>query len=88
MFSLVAIGWIHLVLVLVLPNIINGICLKLKSKFRIIHKFSTVMTYSHSVSEGQWPMCMAWVGTYPSFVLTWYSYLVRAQGNSKKKEKG
>jgi hypothetical protein len=40
MFPLVAMGWIHLVFVLVLLNI-HEICLKLKSGFRIIHKFST-----------------------------------------------
>jgi hypothetical protein len=40
MFSLVAMVWIHLVFVLVLLNI-HEICLKLKSRFRIIHKFPT-----------------------------------------------
>jgi hypothetical protein len=37
---LVAMGWIHLVFVLVLLNI-HEICLNLKSGFRIIHKFPT-----------------------------------------------
>jgi hypothetical protein len=41
MIPLVAIGWIHLMFVLVLLNI-HEICLKLKSGFRIIHKFPTI----------------------------------------------
>jgi hypothetical protein len=42
MIPLVAMGWIHLVFfVLILMNI-HEICLKLKSGFRIIHKFSTL----------------------------------------------
>jgi hypothetical protein len=40
MIPFVAMGWIHLVTVLVLLNI-HEICLKLKSGFRIIHKFPT-----------------------------------------------
>jgi hypothetical protein len=40
MIPLVVMGWIHLVFVLVLMNI-HEICLKLKSGFRIIHKFPT-----------------------------------------------
>jgi hypothetical protein len=40
MIPFVAMGWIHLVTVLFLLNI-HEICLKLKSGFRIIHKFPT-----------------------------------------------
>jgi hypothetical protein len=40
MIPLVAMGWLHLVFVLVLVNI-HEICLKLKSGFRIIHKSQT-----------------------------------------------
>jgi hypothetical protein len=40
MILLVAMDWIHLMFVLVLLNI-HEICLKLKSGFRIIHKFPT-----------------------------------------------
>jgi hypothetical protein len=40
MIFLVAMGWIHLVFVLFLPNIYE-ICLKQKSEFRIIRKFAT-----------------------------------------------
>jgi hypothetical protein len=40
MIPLVAMGWIQLVFVLVVLNI-HEICLKLKTGFRIIHKFST-----------------------------------------------
>jgi hypothetical protein len=40
MILLVIMGWIHLMLVLVFLNI-HEICLKLKSRFRIIHKFPT-----------------------------------------------
>jgi hypothetical protein len=44
MIPLVAMAWIHLVFfVLVLMNI-HEICLKLKSGFRIIHKFPTSLT--------------------------------------------
>jgi hypothetical protein len=40
MIHFVTIGWFHLVFVLVLMHIYK-IFLKLKSEFRIIHKFST-----------------------------------------------
>jgi Mn2+/Fe2+ NRAMP family transporter len=45
MIQFVAMGWFHLVFVLVLMNI-HEICLKLKSRFRIIHKFPT--THNHN----------------------------------------
>jgi hypothetical protein len=41
MIHFVAMGWFHLVFVLVLLNILE-ICLKLKSGFRIIHKLATL----------------------------------------------
>jgi hypothetical protein len=41
----VAMGWIHLMFVLVLLNI-HKICLKLKSGFRIIHKSPKVASQS------------------------------------------
>jgi hypothetical protein len=47
MITLVAMGWFHLVFVLVLLNI-HKICLKLKSRLRIIHKFTTWVTL-HSI---------------------------------------
>jgi hypothetical protein len=41
MISLIAMSWIHLMFVLILMNI-HIICFKLKSGFRIIHKFLTM----------------------------------------------
>jgi hypothetical protein len=42
--------WIHLVFVLVIPNI-HEICFKLKSGFRIIHKFSTNISLNISLRK-------------------------------------
>jgi hypothetical protein len=48
MIYFVAMGWFHLVFVLVLLNI-PEICLELKSGFRIIHKFPTLASFVSSI---------------------------------------